>query len=330
MMQGRDRNSYYHPKFLRFLPHLCKSMKRPAKSQKETLPTTNEPDFYKISEMYPIPDRPDAETLILMSTMQVGPHARMPILTRGHSSTSCSSVQEQPEAVAIRPNTVDSASSDKSGEHGALHGTDDVTLYSLRPFQISTTGSLKPMGTTASVSATKDDQAMQADTRTTSPTEADPNGNARPMLVAQDNTTPTAVAAPPCFSPVKISSQVLPVGSLNEVTKAVCSTVTPHAVPEATNGAVTEDIVAPALAFLPAPSNAAPDQAPSTVPKPQAMAIMLPCLPEMDPSSMAQFAAGFAWATAHMQSMMKQATMAGGKQEQQQGQPPAPDNGSSK
>lgn len=31
---GRDRNSYYHPLFLRALPHLCKEMKRPGVAKK--------------------------------------------------------------------------------------------------------------------------------------------------------------------------------------------------------------------------------------------------------------------------------------------------------
>jgi hypothetical protein len=31
---GRDRNSYYHPLFLRGLPHLCKAMKRPGVAKK--------------------------------------------------------------------------------------------------------------------------------------------------------------------------------------------------------------------------------------------------------------------------------------------------------
>lgn len=53
--QGRDRNSYYHELFLRGLPHLCKKMKRPGVSKKTTMDAQYEPDFYAISEMYPLP-----------------------------------------------------------------------------------------------------------------------------------------------------------------------------------------------------------------------------------------------------------------------------------
>jgi HSF-type DNA-binding len=53
--EGPDRDSYYHPRFLRGLPHLCKDMKRPS-----TLPGGDsddaEPDLGMISEIYPVPE----------------------------------------------------------------------------------------------------------------------------------------------------------------------------------------------------------------------------------------------------------------------------------
>eukprot|EP00542_Grammatophora_oceanica_P022825 CAMPEP_0194028814 /NCGR_PEP_ID=MMETSP0009_2-20130614/2702_1 /TAXON_ID=210454 /ORGANISM="Grammatophora oceanica, Strain CCMP 410" /LENGTH=490 /DNA_ID=CAMNT_0038668315 /DNA_START=186 /DNA_END=1658 /DNA_ORIENTATION=- len=77
--QGCDRNSYYHPQFLRGLPHLCKTMKRPGVSEKGAVDPDHEPDFYKISEQYPVPDKAEDDSIMLHCTVQGGPKARMPI-----------------------------------------------------------------------------------------------------------------------------------------------------------------------------------------------------------------------------------------------------------
>jgi hypothetical protein len=77
--QGRDRNSYYHELFLRGLPHLCKQMKRPGVSEKQSADPEHEPDFYKIAEEHPVPEKADDESILLQCTLQGGPKARMPI-----------------------------------------------------------------------------------------------------------------------------------------------------------------------------------------------------------------------------------------------------------
>ncbi|CAB9505607.1 Heat stress transcription factor [Seminavis robusta] len=87
--QGPDRNSYYHVKFLRGLPHLCKSMKRPGVAEKRVVDPDLEPDFYKISEIYPVPQNADEESIFLQKTLESGPKARMPIIT-GHFKASSS------------------------------------------------------------------------------------------------------------------------------------------------------------------------------------------------------------------------------------------------
>jgi len=79
MTQGRDRNSYYQELFLRGLPHLCKKMKRPGVSEKETADPEHEPDFYRISEQYPVPEKAEDESILLHCTVRGGPKARMPI-----------------------------------------------------------------------------------------------------------------------------------------------------------------------------------------------------------------------------------------------------------
>lgn len=55
-IDNRDRNSYFHPKFLRGLPHLCKSVKRPGISKKITVCPEHEPDLYEISKLHAVPD----------------------------------------------------------------------------------------------------------------------------------------------------------------------------------------------------------------------------------------------------------------------------------
>ncbi len=77
--QGRDRNSYYHEMFLRGLPHLCKMMKRPGVAEKVTTDPDHEPDFFKISEEKPVPESSQDESILLHCTLQGGPKARMPV-----------------------------------------------------------------------------------------------------------------------------------------------------------------------------------------------------------------------------------------------------------
>ena len=77
---GRDRNAYYHPHFLRGLPHLSKQMKRPGIAEKAASDPDHEPDLAKISEMYPIPLKSvEEEAILLPSTLRDGPKARMPV-----------------------------------------------------------------------------------------------------------------------------------------------------------------------------------------------------------------------------------------------------------
>lgn len=58
--QGPDINSYYHELFLRDMPHLIQWMKRTTSSgsgrRKIRGDPKDEPDFYQISKLYPIPD----------------------------------------------------------------------------------------------------------------------------------------------------------------------------------------------------------------------------------------------------------------------------------
>jgi len=53
--QGNDRNAYYHEFMLRGLPHLCKYMPKPKDARRLIPDPANEPDFYAISQKYPLP-----------------------------------------------------------------------------------------------------------------------------------------------------------------------------------------------------------------------------------------------------------------------------------
>jgi len=61
MTNGPDHNSYYHELFLRGLPQLCLKMHRPVRAKSGTTHTENNPDFYRLSMVAPLPtpDTPD-------------------------------------------------------------------------------------------------------------------------------------------------------------------------------------------------------------------------------------------------------------------------------
>jgi len=85
---GQDRNSYYHERFLRNLPHLCKSMKRPGVSKKLPAEPEHEPNLHAISEQFPVPEHRPDDSILLQCTINGGPKARMPIYSGAVSSAA--------------------------------------------------------------------------------------------------------------------------------------------------------------------------------------------------------------------------------------------------
>jgi HSF-type DNA-binding len=102
---GRDRNCYYHPQFLRGLPHLCKEMKRPGVSQKAPVDPDREPDLYRISEIFPVPERAQDDSIMLFSTLNGGPKARISIssILPHHSNFLSASAVVTTAGAALRP-----------------------------------------------------------------------------------------------------------------------------------------------------------------------------------------------------------------------------------
>ena len=87
--------------FLRGMPHLCKKMKRPGASGKLSANPDQEPDLYKIGDVFPIRDSAgnsaDNQAILLQCTVEGGPKARMPVhmglqLSPGPSTSSDCSI----------------------------------------------------------------------------------------------------------------------------------------------------------------------------------------------------------------------------------------------
>jgi len=55
LTKGRDRNVHYHESFLRGLPHVVKYMPRPNNRRRLQVYADDEPDLYRVSELYPLP-----------------------------------------------------------------------------------------------------------------------------------------------------------------------------------------------------------------------------------------------------------------------------------
>lgn len=59
--QGDDRNCFYHEAFLRGLPHLVQYMPPPKNNRRrQAFDPVNEPDLFRISELFPLPDQTSA------------------------------------------------------------------------------------------------------------------------------------------------------------------------------------------------------------------------------------------------------------------------------
>lgn len=120
--QGRDRNCYYNELFLRGLPHLCKDMKRHGVSEKLAADPDHEPDFYRISQEQPVPERgPDDDSILLPHILMDGPKARMPICFRSNPSRSGTFSSNPIKTALSVPQTIPQRSASDTGGSPLLH-----------------------------------------------------------------------------------------------------------------------------------------------------------------------------------------------------------------
>ena len=138
--QGKDRNSYYHELFLRGLPHLCKTMKRPGVKQKKTADPEHEPDLYEISQENPVPEKADHEDSILLNcTVQNGPRARVPIYTGPATASSMAFMPQQGMAAPMVPSIAFNPTAASNPSPAASVATDNSV--NMKMSSLSTTGS---------------------------------------------------------------------------------------------------------------------------------------------------------------------------------------------
>ena len=85
-------------------------MKRPGVSEKQAADPEQEPDFYKISEMYPVPEKPvEDDSVLLHFTLQHGPKARMPIYSGSYQNSIKPSLDtKSPASSGLTPRDHDS------------------------------------------------------------------------------------------------------------------------------------------------------------------------------------------------------------------------------
>ena len=126
---GVDRNTYYHPLFLRGLPHLIKLMKRPGVAEKQTLDQEDEPDLHKISELHPLPsvsikNRRITQEEAVSSSSNGASHLSLPAPPATVSSVSLATMPD--EEVTVDEDHVDeeeqsngSEEEDDASSHGS-------------------------------------------------------------------------------------------------------------------------------------------------------------------------------------------------------------------
>jgi HSF-type DNA-binding len=166
---GKDRNSYYHPLFLRALPHLCKEMKRPGVAKKLAADPEHEPDLYAISELHPVPTHFDDESILLHCTIQGGPKARMPIysgsLTYSSTASSLKDILIRPDDsnksnVASLPNSLPSTLTPRDREALSSFSTSlGASEMLIKPASTSTNLPSIPVASKAAQSLPSGDQA---------------------------------------------------------------------------------------------------------------------------------------------------------------------------
>lgn len=211
--QGPDRGSYYHPKFLRGLPHLCKTLKRQkaksgaaaaSKKQKKgaaagaaAATSAVDPDLYKISSLYPVPEQ-SAEESVMLANGTGSNRTPMPV-SYSHSKTVSLTASPPTAPVAASVSNISLlamiAGNSSNNMTVAAHTAPMVS----KPMILDTTG--RPI-MTPEVSRSPSPQSVA----TTSPTTM--------AHQQQFMLPPASMVAPPVISPpqVQATQMAMPAG----------------------------------------------------------------------------------------------------------------------
>jgi hypothetical protein len=269
-------------------------MKRPAVAEKQATDPDQEPDFYKISEEHPLPEKAEDETILLHCTIQGGPKARMPIYTGSLMPAVSIALPESkpPASSPLLP----------PRDHGALTGFQaalGASELQLKALSFASASTVPPAPPSTPVAA--------------------PELKPAPPSVAAVMSVPgfTSPPKPPALSTMaslssSVASQAQPFASqINPVALLPPSTFLPnnmplpfhiHNVGGADASRLSPLASASRLAFNavpPAPTPAVSAPAPSVASSAAAGQV----LPDL--ASAAQFAAGFAAATALSQQQLR-------------------------
>ena len=150
---GMDHDSYYHPRFVRGLPHLCKDVRRPPASHLPDVPPVGqEPNLTMISEIHPVPPSSNAilhdPTIHLdwfmkgkqqqqsktSSTFRYPPPIKEGMAKKTSSSTSASTDFSSTHSIVKRKRSTQEENKDRRSEVYQNHHT---TEYDIEPIEIN-------------------------------------------------------------------------------------------------------------------------------------------------------------------------------------------------
>jgi HSF-type DNA-binding len=105
---GPDKDSYYHPRFLRGLPHLCKDVRRPPASHLPDVLPEHEPDLTAISRLHPVPDSQHAtrtDPTVRLDWFMKRPPGKESMTKKTSSTSSSTSFSSSAMVKRKRPTT---------------------------------------------------------------------------------------------------------------------------------------------------------------------------------------------------------------------------------
>ena len=132
---GPDKDSYYHPRFLRGLPHLCKDVRRPPAAHLPEVLLEQEPDLAAISRLHPVPPLQQAvctDPTVRLDWFMQRPPGKESMTKKTSSTSSSTSFSSTTNMVKRkRTNVVVDLAKDASLHHHPVIPTHIVPLASV-------------------------------------------------------------------------------------------------------------------------------------------------------------------------------------------------------